>query len=140
MNSRQGFTLVELVIVVLVLGIIVAAAAPKLMDTAANARESSVRQSLATVRNAIELYKAYNGGNLPGQGANLPKDLEVFIQGSFPVSPVGAQVNTVTYNTGPIAADGAPIAGWKYSMDTGQFICNCSDPLPSDPVVTYDEL
>ena len=71
--ARRGFTLVELVIVVLVIGIIAAIAAPKMFDTAGNARTNSTQQSLRTLRNAIELYRA-NNGSYPA-AASITTDL-----------------------------------------------------------------
>src|SRR5690606_7059589 len=92
---RCGFTLIELVIVVLVLGIITAVAAPKMFDTATEARESATRQSLGVLRGAIELYRAQNG-SYPA-AATLSTDLKPYIQGSFPAPHAGANAgdNTV---------------------------------------------
>lgn len=64
-KKRIGFTLIELVIVVLVLGIIAAVAAPGLRDVTTDAREKDTRQSLTTIRNAIELYRATSGSYPP---------------------------------------------------------------------------
>jgi type II secretion system protein G len=77
-KRRGGFTLIELVVVVLVLGIIASVAAPKMFDTANDARENSTIQSLAVVRDAIELHRAQNGaypGDL-GTEADLKADLK----------------------------------------------------------------
>ena len=59
--QRRGFTLVELVVVVLVLGIIAAVASPKMFDTTSDARDNSTRTTLSVMRDAIELYKAEVG-------------------------------------------------------------------------------
>lgn len=86
-KKRNGFTLVELVIVVLILGIIAAIAAPKMFDTAANAREAATRQSLAVIRDAIELYRAQNG--IYPLAATVVTALRPYINGPFPAAQVG---------------------------------------------------
>ena len=141
MKSRGAFTLVELVVVILILGILSAVAAPKLFYTSASATDYGLAQTLTVVRDAIEIYAAYNGGKLPGQKDDLPSDLAPYLRGDFPVSPVGSHDNMVTYVTGKgIAGDPAPLTGWKYSKSSGEFICNSTAVTPSDPIHTYDEL
>ncbi len=141
MRRRNGFTLVELVVVILILGILAAVAAPKLFNTSATATDNGLKQTLSVVRDAIELYAAQNGGQLPGQSSNLPKDLEPFLRSGFPTCPVGKKDSTVAYTTGTaITADASPTASWKYSTDSGEFVVNDSSATASDPAVTYDAL
>ena len=65
MSQRNGFTLIELVVVIMILGILAAVAAPKLLNTSATAIDNGLKQTLAVVRDAIELFVAENGGTLP---------------------------------------------------------------------------
>ena len=58
MRRRKSFafTLVELLIVVIIIGILAAIALPQFSDSAATAKISALDANLATARNAIELY------------------------------------------------------------------------------------
>lgn len=120
--QRQGFTLVELVVVIMILGILAGVAAPKFLSTSATATENGLRQSLSIIRDAIEMYAAQNGGSLPPttSDALFKTALAPYIRGTFPKSPVGTQDNTVTFGT---TADNA--SGWMYSA-AGNFICNAT--------------
>ncbi len=141
MQKRHGFTLVELVVVILILGILAAVAAPKLLNTSAIATDNGLRQTLSVVRDAIELYAAENGGQLPGQSNDLPGDLQPYLRGNFPVCPVGTNDAAVTYATGQnITADASPTTSWKYSTDFGEFIANDGSATASDASVQYDQL
>ncbi len=127
--ARKGFTLVELVVVILVLGIIAAIAAPKMFDTAGNARTNSAISSMATIRDAIELHRAQNGA-FPGDAgteADFTSDMTGFLKGPFPLNPLTAatgverSVKVVTAGT-PLTASGTE--DWKYDNTTGDFIIN----------------
>jgi hypothetical protein len=110
------------------------------LNTSAIATDNGLRQSLAVVRDAIELYAAENGGQLPGQSNDLPGDLEPYLR-NFPVCPVGTQDAAVTYATGQnITADGSPTTSWKYSTDFGEFIVNDGSATASDASLQYDQL
>jgi general secretion pathway protein G len=134
-NRRNAFTLVELVVVIMILGILAAVAAPKLLKTSQTATDNGLRQTLSIVRDAIELYAAENGGTLPpcaDATTSLQTALKPYIRGTFPVSPIGTKNQDVKADSGnPLSADAIPVTGWMYNTSTGEFICN-SDALSGD--------
>lgn len=125
-TQRKAFTLVELVIVVLVLGIIAAAAAPKLFDTATDARKNSTRHSLVVLRNALELYRS-QVGDYP-EATDMADNLTPYLQGPFPAVQGATNNNSAVVGTSddPVAVKGSSTAGWVYNESTGEIRINFS--------------
>jgi len=64
-RKRRGFTLIEILIVVVILGILAAIVVPQFTNASQEATSSSIRSQLQTLRGQIELYRVRNGGALP---------------------------------------------------------------------------
>ena len=62
---RQGFTLIELMIVVAIIGILAAIAIPKFADLISKSKEGATKGSLSSVRSAIQVYYGDNEGWFP---------------------------------------------------------------------------
>lgn len=145
-RRAEGFSLVELVVVILVIGIMSGVAAPRLFDTEALAHDNRVRQSLEVVRDAIEVFRATHN-RWPGADGNqttFKSELAPYLQ-RFPVLPVGrpqAQDDQVAMDagTGTPAGVSDPSEGWRYYYARGVFIVNSNKRLASDHTVKYDQL
>lgn len=59
-NRSRGFTLIEIMVVVVIMGILAALVVPKLMGRTDDARIIAARQDIATVMQALKLYKLDN--------------------------------------------------------------------------------
>jgi general secretion pathway protein G len=139
---RKAFTLVEMVVVIVILGILAAIAVPKLINTSGVATDNGLKQSLAIVRDAIDYYASQNAGAYPGADGSettFKNDLKPYIRGSFPKSPVAPKFDTVRIETmaGTTVANDAT-DGWVYNNQDGTFIVN-STATSHDGTTTYDK-
>ena len=64
-TRKTGFTLVEILIVVIILGILAAIVIPQFTNASQDARESALLSQLQTLRSQIELYKLQHKDKLP---------------------------------------------------------------------------
>jgi len=65
-NYRRAFTLVEVLIVVVILGIIAAVALPRFSNASAQARASMLQDDMRILRSQIAVFKAQHRGVPPG--------------------------------------------------------------------------
>lgn len=61
--KRKSFTLIEMLIVIVIIGILAAALVPRLQAVQARARDSKRKVDLRTIFNANEIYRTDNGDN-----------------------------------------------------------------------------
>jgi general secretion pathway protein G len=141
---RRAFTIIELVVVILILGILASIAAPRFFNASTQSNDNCIRQTLAVVRDAIDLHLA-STGRLPGENgseATFKADLAPYLR-RLPALPVGpAQNATVAMDDKltPVKGDNNPSEGWRYYYKTGTFIVNWKQPLASDGSIEYDDL
>ncbi len=144
-NKKSGFTLVELTVVILILGILAAIAAPRAMVSAQIAHENTARQTLSVIRTAIDRYAAEHEGVLPGadgQETTFLSEIDPYLRGDrFPMCTVGAKYNEIRMMSGSqiIGDDGSTgVISWAYNYETGDFYINDLG-LATDGITTYDQ-
>ena len=75
MPHRRGFTLIEIMIVVVILGILAAIVVPQFTDAASAARATSMRTQLVSMRGQIEVWRVRHGQAVPGGSGGLVGDV-----------------------------------------------------------------
>lgn len=128
-KAKAGFTLVELVIVIVVLGILAAVAIPKFFDFTTDANQAACEGALGGVRSGISNFYAYSATPSGGGTPAYPTLAELTTAGTvmaqeIPDNPysTGTAKNAVVAGT----TAGTPVTagttgGWCYNASTGQF-------------------
>jgi len=146
MESRRpsGFTLIEVLIVVVIMAVLAATVIPQFANSTSDAKDSSLKFNLHTLRAQIELYKVHHDGVPPevdgatgtltqllsstnlagtvGTGANFP--FGPYVLNELPRNPFTNSNAVREVTSWPPSASGS--GGWVYNAGTGQI-------APDDP-------
>jgi general secretion pathway protein G len=100
-RGERGFTLLELLVVMTIIGILAAIAVPALRDSPQRAREATLREDLFTMRSVIDQYH--------GDKGVFPADLQVLVSEGYlrkiPVDPMTKSAETWVISYEEIAPD-----------------------------------
>jgi len=149
--SNKGFTLVEILIVVIILGILAAIVIPQFTEASNDARESALQSDLQTARSQLELFKVQHmekypneitavgsdsakfvaqltsrtdaNGNVGTDAATYPYGpyLQKFPSNSF-VSGTGTDTDAIKFGATAVTGDGT--TGWYFDTAAARFSAN----------------
>ncbi|MCU0285098.1 MAG: type II secretion system GspH family protein [Acidobacteria bacterium] len=83
-KSRKGFTLLEMIVVVIIITVLAGAAIPMVETSVKREKEIELRRNLRTIRMAIDDYKKFveeNNLKLDEDTYNYPEELEELVDG-----------------------------------------------------------
>ena len=115
-KNEAGFTLIELVIVIVILGILSAVAIPKYEDMREQARTATLKGQLGAIRSSVAIQ--YGRNALNGAATFPVLNGTIFADGNVPKEPV-MNSNAVKTTAG---VDNA--GGWQYLSATGMVKAN----------------
>ena len=150
--ARHGFTLVEILIVVVILGILATIAIPQFSQSTDDARFSSALQSLQVLRQQIQLYRNQHPNVFPGSATDDTKFVDQmteptnaagvvgafgdtnfpfgpYLQENIPSNPFNGSRDVDSVTTLPKAAPGGT-PGWIYEPLTGRIRINYDGTTP----------
>jgi prepilin-type N-terminal cleavage/methylation domain-containing protein len=161
-SAKSGFTLVEMLIVVVIMGILAAIVVPQFSQSSDDARYASTVQNLQSLRGQIDLYRNQHANTFPGNTSATADDTtfrdqltlptnEAGVTGAFgsPLFPFGPYIHTQlpanpfsgsrvveNVDTFPATAPGGSSPGWVYERTSGRIRINKDGNVP-DGSTTY---
>ncbi|MDD5209587.1 MAG: prepilin-type N-terminal cleavage/methylation domain-containing protein [Elusimicrobiales bacterium] len=127
---RKGFTLIELMIVVAIIGILAAIAIPKFADLINKAKEGSTKGALSSVRSAVQVYYGDNEGWFPADTlACITLNAKYIAEIPLAKMPGTGHADSRAIDGAQTVTDGP---GWMYANDPtiavtwGNFIVSCT--------------
>jgi general secretion pathway protein G len=137
-RRKSGFTLVEILIVVIILGILAAIVIPQFTNASNEARRSSLTSQLQTLRSQVELYKLQHAERWPTANGTIAGawdwakltgktdeagaaggDLGPYLQGAM-TNPLNNSSTVASQAADPAVGDTVANSGFVFSQATGK--------------------
>jgi type II secretion system protein G len=125
LKGKAGFTLIEILIVIIVLGILAMIIVPQITVSTDDAKVSTLQSDLSALRSAVEIYYAQHGNRYPGMTDSA---------GATNTAAAAAAVAMVAQMTRYTDADGDVNAVKNTTFKYGPYIKG--NTLPANPFNT----
>jgi prepilin-type N-terminal cleavage/methylation domain-containing protein len=133
MKAKRGFTLIELMIVVAIIGILAAIAIPKFANLITKGNEANTKGNLGAIRSALSIYYGDMEGTYPTDDLTVLTSNGKYMTAIPPAkTPSVSSMNQGHADTARVVAGVAQtdVGGWLYDNSSGanwgQIIVNCS--------------
>jgi len=111
-RGQDGFTLIEMLIVIIILGILAMVIIPQVTVSSEDAKVSALKTNLSGMRSAIEMYYAQHNQTYPGTVKET--DGTTATDNTTAVTAMVAQLTQFSDATGKVPADGIKTAAYPF--------------------------
>lgn len=135
-RSKTGFTLIEILIVVVILGVLAAMVIPQFTRAAEDTRANSIKMDLFRIRTQLGIYREQHKGEYPTaadfvnqmtMASNATGDTAAKGTAGYPLGPYLLDIPSNPSNgLSTVTQDAAGSSGWYYDDSTGDFRANDS--------------
>lgn len=126
-SAQRGFTLIELMIVVAIIGILAAVAIPKFAQMIERAKEGATKSNLGAIRSAVSIYYGKNEGVQPtsiASNAAFVGTADSNYMQELPKATATPLGNTNAVSTTASGPPGTAGSGWMYQSVSGEVWAN----------------
>ena len=118
--NRKGFTLIELVVVIAILGILSAIAVPRYNSSRLNATVAAHNANVRTIESAANMYVADNPATAVTSGTN-PTALDTYLQ-KWPTVPAGIPGGATSYTVGITVTGAITVSPARMKVSGGAIV------------------
>jgi prepilin-type N-terminal cleavage/methylation domain-containing protein len=138
--SKKGFTLIELMIVVVIIGILAAIAIPNFNALVGRAREASTKKNMHLLQTGAEDFAAVSSGRYPDGPSDTSDDGQTLQQHMpnqiFPENPFTQATLTVQFDADPTAGNPGEIGFNPAAPDSYRIKAEGADGSPINLVLS----
>lgn len=142
MRNQKGFTLIELIIVIVVLGILAVTAAPQFINFSSDARTSTVKGLKGALQGAAQTVyaRAAIDDALDGTSATTVDVNGVDTVNGYPAATEGGIVTAANLDATNVAPTTTVTTDWAFFVDSGTISIAPGDQVPANTAAAVEDI